>query len=153
KITYDSTKDTTGTGNPLADFFKALVGSKFKLTISPDLKVIKIEGRDEFLSKLTKANPQMEPLLKQILGDEALKQMAEPAFAAVPAMPVKKGATWEKKSQMNMGPIGTYDTTYKYTYEGKDGKLDKLKVDTTLAYQPPGANTSGTLPFKIKSAQ
>jgi hypothetical protein len=153
KITYDSSNQQAGVGNPLADFFKALVGSEFTLTISPDMKIVKISGRDEFISKLAKANPQMEPLLKQILSDEALKQMAQPAFGAVPKGKVEKGKTWEDKATLNMGPIGTYDTTYKYTYEGKEGKLDKIKVDTTLNYQPPGANTSGTLPFKILSAK
>jgi hypothetical protein len=153
KVDYDSTNPTSATGNPLADFFKSLVGSEFKLTVSPEMKVIKIEGRDEFLQKLIKTNPQMEPLLKQILGDEALKQMADPAFASVPNKAVKKGDTWEKKSTLNMGPIGTYDTTYKYTYEGKEGKLDKIKVDTTLVYGPPGPNAGGALPFQIKSAK
>ena len=51
-----------------------------------------------------------------------------------------------------MGPIGTYDTSYKYTYEGKEGKLDKIKVDTTLKYSPPGAGAAGALPFTIVSA-
>lgn len=147
---YDSTVPGQASGNALGEFFKALVGSEFKLTISPDLKIVKIEGRDEFVTKLVRANPQMEAILKQILGDEALKQMADPAFAAVPNKPVKKGDTWEKKLTLNMGPIGTYDTTNKYTYEGKDGKLDKIKVDTTLKYQAPGAAASGSLPFKIK---
>jgi Family of unknown function (DUF6263) len=151
KIQYDSTKDQAGAGNPLADFFKALIGSKFKLTISPQMKVIKIEGRDEFINKLTKANPQMEGLLKQILSDEALKQMADPAFAALPDKPVKKGdAPWDKKSTLSMGPIGTFNTTYKYTYDGKDGKLDKIRVDATLDYAPPGPNASTALPFKIR---
>jgi hypothetical protein len=153
KINYDSTNPATGTGNPLADFFKALVGSEFELTISPDMKITSIKGRDEFLNKLIKANPQMEPLLKQILGEEAMKQMADPAFAAVPEKPVKKGDTWEKKSSLNMGPIGSYDTTYKYTYEGKDNKLEKIKMDTATTYQPPGANAGGNLPFKIKAAK
>jgi hypothetical protein len=156
KINFDSNRDAAGTGNPLADFFKALVGSEFKLTISPDMKVLKIEGRDEFINKLIKSNPQMEPLLKQILSDDALKQMADPAFASVPSKPVKKGDNWEKNSKLNMGPIGTYDTTYKYTYEGKDpkdAKLDRIKVDTTLAYKPPDMNASGALPFRIKDAK
>jgi hypothetical protein len=151
-IKYDSTKDAPGTGNPLAEFFKNLVGSEFTLTISPEMKVIKIEGREEFIQKLTKVNPQMEALLKQILGDEALKQMADPAFASVPTKPVKKGESWPGTSKLNMGPIGSYDTTYKYTYEGKDGKLEKIKVDATLKYEPPAASASGSLPFKIKSA-
>ncbi len=154
KITFDSTQAAGGASNALADFFKALVGSEFEMKISPDLKVIEIKGREEFVKKLTNANPQMEPLLKQILGEDALKQMAEPAFAAVPNMPVKKGQSWEPKpTTLNMGPIGTYETTYKYTYDGKDGKLDKIKVDSKLKYQPPGAAAAaGTLPFKITKA-
>jgi hypothetical protein len=152
RINYDSTNPSASSGNPLADFFKALVGSKFKLTVSPQMKVLKIEGREDFINRLVKANPTMEPLLKQILGDEALKQMADPAFGALPSKPVKKGDTWEKQSKLDMGPIGIYDTTYKYTYEGKEGKLDKIKVDTTLNYKAPEASAAGQLPFKIKAA-
>ena len=152
KIPYDSTKDTGVSGNPLSEFFKALVGSKFTLTITPDFKVKSIEGRKEFVDKLIKANPQMEPLLNTILSDEALKQMSDPAFAAVPNKAVKKGENWTGESKLNMGPIGSYDTKYKYTYEGKDGALDKIKVDATLSYQAPSATASAQIPFKIKSA-
>jgi hypothetical protein len=151
KINYDSTTKETPTGNPLADFFKALIGSEFKLTLSPELKVIKVEGRDDFVKKLTNANAAMKPLLEQILSEEALKQMADPTFAAVPGKPVKKGDSWKKESKLNMGPIGTYDLTYTYTYEGKEKELDKIKVDTALKYLPPGDNVMG-LPFRIKEA-
>ena len=72
-ITFDSTNPGQGT-TALAEFFKALVGTEVKLTLSPDMKVLKIEGRDDFINRLVKANPQMEPLLKQILGDEALRR-------------------------------------------------------------------------------
>jgi hypothetical protein len=152
KTDYDSTAPAQAGGNALGEFFKALVGSEFKITLqlTPEPKIIKIEGRDEFVNKLVRANPQMDAILRQILGDEALKQMADPAFAAIPAKPVKKGDNWEKKQTLNMGPIGTYDTTNKYTYEGKDGKLDKIKVETTLKYQAPGPAAAGALPFKIK---
>jgi hypothetical protein len=151
KISYDSTRDTS-TGNPLAEFFKALVGSEFRLTVGPDYKVTKIEGREEFVKKLINANQQMEPLLKQILSEEALRDMADPAFAAIPGKPVKKGDTWTKDTTLNMGPIGSYKTTHKYTYEGKEGNLDKIRVETTLAYQPPGSAGAGGLPFQIVSA-
>jgi hypothetical protein len=152
KISYDSMQKDPGAGNPLADFFKALIGSEFKLTISPQMKVIKIEGRDDFIKKLVAANQQMEPLLKQILSEEALKEMADPAFAAVPDHPVKKGESWTKESKLNMGPIGSYDMKYTYTSEGKDGKLDKIKVTTDMKYIPPTAAAAGVLPFQIVSA-
>ena len=157
---YDSTEPTQAGGNALGEFFKALVGSEFKLTLSPDLKIIKIEGRDEFVNKLVRANPQMDAILRQILGDDALKQMAEPAFAAIPNKPVKKDETWEKKQTLNMGPIGTYETVNKYTYEGKDGKLDKMestprsntRARTGRCRRPPSKIKPGTRLVRVRQA-
>jgi hypothetical protein len=143
----------TGNPNPPAGFLKALVGSEFELTISPKLTILTIKGREDFVSRLVKANPQMELLLKQLLSEDAMKQMAETIFAAVPEKPVKNGDAWEKKSSSNMGPIGGYDTTSKYTYEGKDDKLHKIKVETAVRYHPPEAKADGDLPFKIKAAR
>jgi len=159
KITYDST-DPKNTSHPLADFFKALVGSTFTLTLdTKTMKVTEIAGREKFVGDLVKANASMKPLLEQILSDEALKQMAEPTFAAINnGQEVSKGGQpWKRTTKLNMGPIGSYENDYTYTYEGKDDKdkkLDKIKVVTTLKYTaPPADNTGGGLPFKIKSAQ
>jgi hypothetical protein len=154
KISYDSTKESTQ-NNPLADFFKALVGSKFTITLdTKDLKVTDVEGRDEFLKKLVAANPQMKPLLETILSKDALKEMAEPTFAVVPNKEVAKGYKWDRKTTLNMGPIGQYDNTYDYVYEGpNDKKLQQIKVTTKLLYKPPAESAGqGGLPFKIKGA-
>jgi hypothetical protein len=157
QIAYDSFKDAAATNNPLADFFKALIGAEFILTVGPDMKVTKVEGKDEFLKKLTNVNQQMEPLLKQILSEDALKQMSDPAFAMVPDKPVKAGDTWKRTSRLNMGPIGTYESTMTYTFEGMDEKekdLARIKVATELKFVPPAAaaGAAATLPFKIVSA-
>jgi hypothetical protein len=156
QITYDSFKDAQAANNPLADFFKALIGSEFILTITPEMKVTKVDGRDEFLKKLINTNQQMEPLLKQILSEEALKQMADPAFSMVPEKPVKAGDKWTRTSKLNMGPIGTYESTYTFTFEGldeKDKNLAKIKVTTDLKYTAPATAAGATaLPFKIVSA-
>jgi len=161
KITYDSNdQNAKNQAHPLSEFFKALVGSEFTLTLdTKTMKVEDIEGRDQFVEKLTKANAQMKPLLEQILSKDALKQMADPTFGVIKnGEEVAKNATWDRTSSLNMGPIGTYDNKYTYTYEGKDEKdkkLDKIKVTTTLTYKPPQDNPAGAaaLPFKIKSAQ
>ncbi len=152
-IEYDSTKEGQ-TSTALSDFFKQLVGSEFTLTVDKNFKVTKIDGRDAFLKKLTNANPQMEALLKQILSEDALKEMADPTFAAVPNKEVKKDEAWERTSKLDMGPIGRYENTYKYIYDGADkDKKGKIKVETTLKYFPPDEKaTGGGLPFKIKSA-
>ncbi len=156
KITYDSTKSSNA-NNPLSDFFKALVDAEFVMTFNKDFKVTKISGREELVKKLTAANPQMKPLLDQILSEKALMEMAEPTFAAIPNKEVEKGKPWTNTTTLDMGPIGSYVTSYTYTYEGKDEKeknLDKIKVDAKLTYKEPAADVAGSggLPFKIKSA-
>ena len=123
--------------------------------------VTKVEGREDFLDKLTTANQQMKPLLDQILSDKALMQMATPTFAALPNKEVAKGDHWDAKSTLDMGPIGKYENTFTYTYDGKntggkddaEKKWDAISVTTKLKYTPPADKTqAGGLPFKIKSA-
>ena len=153
-ITFDSTV-TSSQNTALSEFFRALVGSEFRLSLDKDNRVVKIEGRDDFLKKLTAANPQMESLLKSILTEEALKQMADPTFGVTPPSPKAKGETWEKESSLNLGPIGSYKCKYTYKFEGLDDKnkdLAKIGVETTLTYQPPTAGTNSQLPFTIKEA-
>jgi hypothetical protein len=165
KISYDSMATTANnaqsTTSPLSEFFKQLVGSQFKLTLdTKTLKVTKVEGQKEFVEKLVKANPQMKPLLEQILSEKALIEMAEPTFAVLPTEPKAPGESWTRKTTLDMGPIGKYDNEYKYTYEGKETEgtnkgLDKIKVDTTLTYHAPSTEAAGVggLPFKIKDAK
>jgi len=153
-ISYDSTNPPAA-NNPLAEFFKALIGTEFTLTVSPEMKITKVEGRKEFLDKLVAANQQMKPLLDSVLSEDAMKQMADPTFAAVPNKEVKIGETWKVPTKLNLGPIGSYDTTYEYKYVGKDAKqkdLDKIDVTAQLKYIPPSGDApQGGLPFRIKS--
>jgi hypothetical protein len=162
EVRYSSTaKDAAD--NPLSTFFKPLVGSSFTLTLDPKtMKVTKVEGREEFVKKVVEANPQMAGLLRVILSEEQLKQMAEPAFAVVkgPGEKVKAKDTWTRESKLSMGPIGSYDTKYIYTYvgpeekTGPDGKkvtLHKIELKTELAYKAPDPKDASGLPFRIDS--
>jgi hypothetical protein len=156
-IKYDSTAPTnTGNAsNPLGDFFKALVGSSFLVTIDPKTnKVTEIKGREEFVQKLANANKQMKPLLEKILSDDALREMAEPTFSVITNETVEKGKQWKKKTTLDMGPIGKYENEYTYTYDGQNNNLDKIDVATKLSYMPPEKTEGiGGLPFRIKSAK
>jgi hypothetical protein len=162
KISYDSTKQPDSVANPLGEFFKALVNQKFTLTLAPkdkdskELTVTKIEGREAFVAALGNANPQMKQLLNQILSEAALKEMAQPTFAALPGVEKAPGDTWERTSTLDMGPIGKYENKYVYKYMGPDAKADKshlINVETTLKYKEPTAEGgAGGLPFRIKKA-
>jgi hypothetical protein len=147
-ISFDS-RDEKQPNNPMTDFFKKLLEAKLKLTINPKkMEVVNIEGHDELVKKLGATNPQMEPLLKSILSKDALKQMAEPTWAALPMTDDK---TWNRSSTLSLGPIGTYKTDYTYTREGQEKNLDKIKVEAKLTYSAP--TDKGGLPFVIKSAE
>jgi len=154
-INYDSTK-SDAKNNPLNDFFNALVNTEFTLTLdTKTMKVTKIEGHKEFLAKLVNVNPTMQSLLNQILSEQALKEMAEPTFAAIPNEDKKEKDTWPKESTLDMGPIGKYINKYTYTLEKADKDKATIKVKTELTYVKPAEGQGmgmGGLPFKIKEA-
>jgi len=159
KITYNSMEQQQG-ANPLNKFFDALKTGKFTLTVDLKKREIKeFKGAKEFVEELTKANPQMKPLLEKILSEQSLKEMSLPMFAALPGKKVTKGkepdATWTYKSDMDMGPIGKYTTTYTYKYDGPDTakKLEKITVTSDLKYTPPDQAAGVGLPFRIKEAK
>ncbi|HJZ94118.1 MAG TPA: DUF6263 family protein [Gemmataceae bacterium] len=155
-VSYDSTNESAaaGTNTALSDFFKALKGSQFTLTINKDCTVEKVDGRDEFIKKLIQSNKQLEALLNKILGEEAMKQMADPSFGVVPKNPVKVSDKWERKVKLTLGPLGTYENTYYFTYKKQDGDKAEIDVTVDLKYFPPGPDQGGeTLPFKIKGGK
>src|SRR5262249_17453847 len=58
--------------------------------------------------------------------------------------------TWNRKSTLDLGPIGTYNTSFDYTYDGPDKQLEKVGIKATLEYKAP--TQTGGLPFTIKEA-
>jgi hypothetical protein len=148
-ISYDSTAAAQPT-NPMTDFFKALLDLELTFTIDKDLKVIKIDGNEEFVKKLSKTNPQMEPLLKSILSEDALKKMTEPTLFAFPTTSAK---SWKKESTLNLGPIGSYKTDYSFTLAGKDKDSgdEKIDVKASMVYTKP--TEKGKLPFQIDDGE
>ena len=156
-VSYDSTQENpaSGANTALSEFFKGLKDASFTLTLNTKTgKVEKVEGREDFLKKLTTTNPQLAPLLQKILSEDALKQMADPTFGILPPTAKKIGETWETTSTLNLGPIGTYVNKYLYTLKGPDPmKKDEeiITFTTTLTYTAP-TEADAALPFKIKSS-
>jgi hypothetical protein len=157
-IDYDSTNPNPAgaAGNPgLSEFFKNLIGSELTVTFGKGMAVEKVDGRDELQKKLASINPQMEAVLKSVLTDEAIKEMTDPSAGVTPAEPVSKDGTWEKKTTLSLGPIGSYDRIFTFTYTGKDPErtnLDRIEVKPSLTYKPPAGQAEG-LPFRIKGGK
>jgi hypothetical protein len=157
RIDYDSTKDTQTAGNPgLNEFFKKLGTAEFTATLSKDFRVEKVDGKEAFISNITSGSAQMNNLLQKIFTDDALKDLCDPTLKMIPETPKKPGESWERKYPLNLGPIGTYEATYKFTYIGPgteaDKKdMDKIDVIATVEYQAPkDDSTASGLLFRIK---
>jgi hypothetical protein len=149
-ISYDSTAGVQPQ-NPMTDFFKTLLDLELTFTIDKDMNVKKIDGNDEFIKKLSKTNPQMEPLLKSILSEDALKKMTEPTLFAFP--PDESKTSWPRSSTLTLGPIGSYKSDYSFTKAGKDKESGKEKVEIkqSMVYSKP--TEKGKLPFVIDDGE
>ena len=154
-IDYDSTEPNSSgaAGNPgLTEYFKSLLGLEFTVTFGKNGVVEKVDGKEQALQKLAAVNPQLEGVLKRVLTDEAVKEMTDPAAGLTPPAEQAVNGTWEKKGVLNLGPIGSYDRTYTFTYKGKDAEkkeLDRVEVKAAIAFKPTTDAGEG-LPFKVK---
>ncbi|MBM3993531.1 MAG: hypothetical protein FJ303_05185 [Planctomycetes bacterium] len=153
KIVYDSTSPTKAK-NPMTDFFEALTKQELTFTISSDLqKVEGVDGDAAFIKGLSEINPQMQNLLKHILSKKALEKMAEPTWFAFPkdVAELATGKTWNRESDLDLGPIGKYKTKFDFKYVELKDKKDKIGIETKLTYEAP-AEKAG-LPFVIHEAK
>jgi Family of unknown function (DUF6263) len=148
RIEYDSWNETPS--SPLADYFEALTKVDFKATVRLDGGVRNVDGIEDFLKVTSDANPQMQALLKAMINKESFGQMISPLGNYLPESAVSRGDGWARKTTLNLGPIGQYVTSFKYSHRGAVGSLHEIRVKTSLSYTPP-ENEAG-LPFIIKSA-
>src|SRR5262249_16593322 len=129
--------------SPLADYYKALIGAEFQLAIPPDPRGVKIEGLDQFFRKLA---PQYASLRAQSFAD--YKQMLAVWLMAVPEQSVQVGDTWTPKSKFSVTGQEV-DATYRDTYAGHEGPLDKITVSTQLQYHIGDADKPKGFPVPI----
>lgn len=149
KTEYDSHKQEDA-NNPLAAFYKALTDAEFNITLDEFVHVKKVEGRDKFLRKVLAETPNSQTLANAIVSDDAVRGMIEKClFPEVLAGLLRPGDSWTRKAKLDMGFLGVCQTTSKYTYAGKEGKLDKIQVETTLAGLPNAVDTPN-LAFSIQ---
>jgi hypothetical protein len=148
KIQFDSTQEKEAPG-PLADWCKSLVGAKFQVTLDDEGKVREVGGDDALRGELTAANPALAVVIDQVLGKAALRKWAEQSLDGLPDEPVRPGDCWTSSRRLRMDPLGEYRVKLRYTYQGPEGRLERIKVESTLQWQPfVGSGTD--LPFQVK---
>ena len=75
-----------------------------------------------------------------LFSESAIKQVVEQSILTLPDAGIADGATWNKKMENKLGPIGTqkFDTTLTYSgVEKRDGlELAKIDTKTEMTFEP-----------------
>jgi hypothetical protein len=139
-------------GEAAAGVLAELVGSSFRITLSPQMQVMKFEGYEDLVKKLSRDDPTATKTVRAMMPEETLRRSAEEAFAFLPEGKVNRGDKWERRLTVPLGPLGNLAAVYQYTYEGPervDGQtLEKIAVTANLTYQAPKGEGAG-LPFQV----
>jgi hypothetical protein len=146
---------------PAQDKFNQLLkGATFRISVSPRGEVTRFEGYKELIDKIAGEDEAARQNVKAVLSEEYLKRSATEVFVPLPAGAVKPGDSWgtDKKQELRLGPLGTFTTTRRFTYNGKEvlegsaagtKPLDKISLSASATYAPPKAGEASPFPFQV----
>ena len=137
KIEFDSANLDKKADNPLLEplleVFRAVVRLPITMELDTKNQLTAIKLPDGEFEKLPEA-------AKERFNPDVMKKAMERANDFLPSEPVKKGETWERFSEMNLGSGQTMSFRTRYEYEGtseKEGttfeKISGTALDVTFA--------------------
>jgi hypothetical protein len=154
--TFDSRKNDnekgSALGQALTPLYERLSGANIGLTISPQGKVMKLEGYKELLGDLLKDNPIAAQFAAG--GSEEVAKMGFSEFIIqFEKKAVTPGTRWETPFEMNLDKFGTAKGKKTYIYEGEDKvgslKTARITVATELSFdldsEMGGAKVTGRM--------
>ncbi|MCS6978263.1 MAG: hypothetical protein NZM31_14830 [Gemmatales bacterium] len=156
KIEAITPEGKTELSTSAARLLREMQGAVLTYTLSPDLRVLRIDGYDELMKRLAGDDASALKVVQTLLARETLQTAVEEAFAFLPREPMRPGHAWERRLTTSLGPIGSLTGRQQYTYEGpedQDGKrLQAIRLELQLEYQPPRAD-AGILPFQVERGE
>jgi uncharacterized protein DUF6263 len=129
-LTYDSAETSANPNGLVSEVCGALAGAEFTVTLTPDLRVLKIEGREVLLRKLVRVEERA--LLDEVMSDVMLRSRIEQSLPVLPKPPKRAGEAWTRESSLEMGPIGRYPVRNAYSIAGRAGKIAKVRVEPSI---------------------
>jgi len=147
--------DTAGPTGMIAKIFGGLKGAKFSFSMNEKGDIKDIKGYKEMIESATKGLPSDAIKSMQGLDENNFRQSIQQSFGAYPDKPVKKGDTWSKNMEMNLGGMTVkYDNNYKL--ESVNGNNAEVKIDSKISSsgsmsRVPGSevNMTGTSDGKL----
>jgi hypothetical protein len=138
---YDSA-NPPATVPPMARGFAALVGQGFSMDMTPEGRVVRVEGADQLLARITEnieipmpaMRSTIEAQMKQQFGDQALKEMMEQMMAIYPEKPVAVGDSWSRKVTVARGFPMVMDNNW--TLKSRADGVAVVEVRSTVEPNP-----------------
>jgi hypothetical protein len=130
-----------------ADGTKRQKGATFKIVLQPNGQ-FQFSGYDQVAQRLAGKNETVLKMVKELMPEEYWRGFVEDIFRVVPSKPVRPGDAWERSCKTGLGPLGSFDASYRYVL--KKTSISRADIDVTPAmkYLPP-EKPAGGLPFKV----
>jgi hypothetical protein len=143
-----------------AEGYNALLGKSFSMKMTHRGEILEIEGLDEMYSEMIDdlgitdeaEREQMEQLLQDQFGEEALKEQMGNIVMDYPEGPIQVGETWTQRVESTVMVPLIFDTTYSIrSFENGIATIDARSIITPdpdaemldLGYAKIGYNLSG----------
>jgi hypothetical protein len=114
----------------MAALYARLQGAVFKMTLSPDNQIQRLDGYQEWLQKLSTAIPVAEmDRIRLLIPETDLRNAVNEGFGFLPEKEVRLNQSWKKKSELNLAPAGVLTCMLNYTYKGPEKGKEKITID------------------------
>lgn len=153
---YDSKSTETPEGQiweRMGPMLEALKGGKFTLKVSPTGEIAELKVPEALAKVIEDQKAEAAEggggggggggffqMLGVGLSEETIKSLMSQALCSLPKDDAAASAGWDYTDAMEMGPIGTMKTKYKYTTGGSeqaDGKsVEKINATSEVTFEP-----------------
>ncbi len=151
-MSFDSSADPkTDETNSTAPIMRQIVGAHFGYELEADGKAVHITGMDEFLARLPAGDEQGKTMLKSMLNEELVQQLAARG-QGLPEKPVKIGDHWNIHLDENAGPVGILQMEMNYTFTGweEHGGHHCVLIDFTGDVASKPGTSSGPMNVSVE---
>ena len=159
----------TNDSEKMAALYSRLQGAVFKITLTPEMTLAKLEGYQEWLSQLGTLFPIAEvDRIRALVPEADLRNAITEGFGFLPGKEVSLNHQWKKRSELNLAPAGNLVYQLTYAYKGNDKGKEKITIEckeqgkftATPGLTTPGSqseflldNRTGTILFNQKAGK
>lgn len=120
----------TSDSEKMAALYKRLQGAVFKIVLTPEMQIAKLEGYQEWLTKLGELFPTSElDRIRALVPEADLRNAISEGFGFLPEKEVSLNNQWKKRSEMNLAPAGTLVYNLTYAYKGNEKGKEKITIE------------------------